>query len=442
MSERVVVSLDGITAKVVYASAKGGGLTEVKDALNLPDGQLDAYLGNERVQEITVVNHFRESFHDLINIPAAKKRYIRKIIELEIGKRCQFDGFEFIFFIAGEKVSEERRSLDVFVYAVRSEEVNNLIRRFSDKGKTVKAVYPDIFVLNHQLGRTPKPVLCVLEAGAGKTIFLSKDGVVVFARDAISGGGGGLDHFDSQNIDMTVNYCRQSLRITPSLIMLAGRLAGSEIRASQPLACLLPHAKAAASREVVLDFTTPLSALRTPRSVDISPQEYRLSKVKTTLLRYSAAAFAALTVVIAAYSVLAFNGLAAAREKFDEAMKSLSAADAVLEEYGREKGELESFRPFIKTFNDSASAPDSQAFFHALPGLLTENIYFNLVSVTPEKETLKCRFEGTVKSSTYAGAQATFEKFVASFGRMEGASVTKQAFMLKDKAFLVEVEYR
>ena len=56
MSASIVISLEGLSARVVYGAAKGGVLT-VKDALVMPTEQLEEFLDREQASEFTVVNH-------------------------------------------------------------------------------------------------------------------------------------------------------------------------------------------------------------------------------------------------------------------------------------------------------------------------------------------------------------------------------------------------
>src|SRR4030067_2762686 len=171
MGSRVVISFEGDGARVVYASARSGAVM-VHDALVLKAGEIDGFLEKEKAREFVVVNSFRETFQETVLIPYTSGKYRRKIIEIEIRKRCAFDSFSYLYLLPGEKFVENKKETEVFVFAVRTSEIDALLARFSRLGKTVTALYPDIFLLSSMIDSAGRAVLCVTESGPNKTLFL------------------------------------------------------------------------------------------------------------------------------------------------------------------------------------------------------------------------------------------------------------------------------
>jgi hypothetical protein len=444
MGNTVVISFDDGGAKVVYASVKGGAV-EVHDALVLKEGQVDAFLEKEKAKEFIVVNNFKETYHDLIWIPTTSSRYRRKIIETEIRNRCQFEDFSYIYLIAGEKTVEERKVTEVFVFAVSNHEIDGIIERFSAKGKTLDAIYPDVFLLSTMVDSVGKAVLCVTEAGSNKTLFLVKDGRIAFVRQA-RGSDAGIGDFDIQNINMTVNYCRQTLRINPAQIMLTGRLCDNYdtgIAPSAPLACLMPPRGVRASGAVdtaALDFIVPIAAFNAEKYMDISPADYRGLRIKKKALGYSAGAFAALSVIALIFSVSFAGEAIKARSRLKALQAGLPDLDSVISAYDAQKAALDEYAPIINSLNNAASA-DLAELFLAVSEIYTENVTINRISVTRAGDKFRCRVEGVIRAADYSEAQASYDRLIASVEDSQALELVDHALSLKEKGFFLEADY-
>ncbi|MCC6503373.1 MAG: hypothetical protein IT362_09590 [Deltaproteobacteria bacterium] len=443
MSASIVISLEGLSTRVVYGAAKGGVLT-VKDALVMPTAQLEEFLDREQASEFTVVNHFSEPFQDVISVPAVKKRLLRKIVELEVRKRAGLTDFSFIHTVIGTRSTDQGKKTDVYVFAVKNEETRAIIERFSSKGKTVKALYPDAFILSAAMAVPDEDVLCVSASGDKKVFSLIKDGTLQFTREVLSNSTE-LNAFDIQNLDMTVNYCRQSLRVLPSVVMFAGRLGQADAAASvrgAKSACFRPQVASIMAREALSDFTAPVLALKPQAAFDISPDAYRAEKLKTTLLKYSSIAFAAMAAFLLIMTYSALRDAGAAKQELQASLAALPDIDAVVTSHESRKAEFERYVPFINILNQGASAPDPAALLSAFPGLDTSRITFSLINITPSDGALKVRLEGSIRASSYSSTQSYFEKFAASFSRIKGSQIVEQRLLIKEKTFLMEVACR
>lgn len=443
MSASIVISIEGQSAKIVYGAFKGGAVT-VKDALVIPVEKLDDFLERERASEFTVVNHFSEPFQDVITVPMVKKRLLRKIIEIEVRKRAGFADFSFIYSVIGTKSTDQGKRTDVFVFAVKNDEMRAVVERFASKGKTLKALYPDVFILARAVAVRDEDILCVSASGDKKVFTLVKDGMMQFTREVLSNSPE-LNSFDIQNLDMTVNYCRQSLRVMPSLVVFTGRLGHSELTAAvrgAHAACFRPAVASIMAKEALGDFTMPILALEPARAFDISPAAYRRDKLKTISLKYSSIAFAAMAAFLMIMSYAALRDAGASKQALQASLAGLPDIDAVAQAHEARRAEFESYLPFINILNRDSGAPDPAALMAALSGLHAEKISLNLINITPAEGALRLRLEGSVRASSYAAAQSYFEKFAGSFDRIKGARVAEQRLIIKDRSFLMEVDWR
>lgn len=445
MGSKVVISFEGNGARVVYASARSGAVM-VHDALVLKEEEIDGFLEKEKAREFVVVNNFKETFQETFRIPYTSSKYRKKIIELEIRKRCAFDSFSYLYLLSGEKFVESKKVTEVFVFAVRSAEIGAILARFSRLGKTVKALYPDIFLLSAMIDSADKAVLCVTESGPNKTLFIIKDGKIAFVRQAQSGAPG-ISDFDVQNIDMTLNYSRQSLRLNPSLIMLTGSLCNSynaQARPSVPLACLVPPQKVRAAGTVVtvaLEFLFPISALDAEPYMDLSPETYKGMRLKKRLLGYSAASFAALCVVTLIFAGTVASDALKARKSLRALYSGLPDIEAATVAYDSEKAALDEYAPLIDSLNKAPSVK-MRALLLAVSRLSTQGMTLELVSASPAEDGLRCRIEGVINARDYSGAQALYDRMIASVDGAGGLTLSSHALTLSDMRFFVEADYR
>lgn len=461
MGRAVVVSLEDTTIKVVYASLKGRDVI-VKDALKLKDDQLDDFLLKEKTKEFIVVNSFKDSFQDTVLIPSVKKSFIRKLLEAEIEKRAALNDFSFLYTVLGEKVVENRRLKEFFVFAVRNEELRDIINRFVNKGKVVKAIYPDIFSIACLIETDIMPVLCVSEAGLNKNIFLIKDGKLQFLRTAQSLEQG-INDIDIENINMTVNYCRQALRINPSFILLAGGLCSNYNAvavATLPVACLIqepgartgPHsarrrlqspAKSGFYGLGFLDFVSPISSFFIPSGIDMNllPGEYRNFFRTRLFLQYITLLFLAGSFIGMCYGAYILRDISDLRHRLDAIRRDLVGVEAVFSSYIDKREELNRYMPFVTFLKGAESAPDAGRFLSLLSGIKTENLRINSISLNITDNVVNGNIRGEINAEGYADTQMYYDRFLESVKGLKGIIIKSHGLELRDKSFHAEIKW-
>ncbi len=433
---KAIVSFEDTTVRVVYAASKGKGPI-VKDALTLRTEQFDDFLDKEKTKEFIVVNSFKDFFQDIILIPPAKKRYLKKLIETEIRKRSALKDFSFIYTVSGEKLIENRRMKEVFVFAVSSEDIRDIINRFVNKGKVVRAIYPDVFAIASMISST-EPVLCVSEAGLNKNLFLIKDGRIQFVRTAQSLEHG-INDLDVQNINMTVNYCRQSMRINPGLIMLTGSLC-TDYKATTPSS--IPISCLSQQSETFLDFAAAVSALYVSRDKDLLTTEYKNLYRMGLFLRYSTTLFLALSVVCLGYAGYTIKGIIEARDRLNYIRKNLPDPNPALSMYDAKRSELSAYMPFIRSLKDASKTPDIQRLLSLLSDLKRDNISIDSVTITAPENIMKIEIKGRVRTEGFADAEMYYRRMIDSISPLRGISIKGHGIELKDKSFHIEMGYQ
>lgn len=443
MKKTVVVSFENQTIKVIYAFPKKGGHT-VRDVITLNDAQFREFLKSEKTKKFIVVSKFIETHQDTITVPVVKKKYLEKIIEIEIKKKCPFDDFSYIYHLSEKKIIENRKTYEVFFFAVSNNEVMNLISRFTDMGKVVSAVYPDVFSLARMARTNGEYGLCVSGVGHSKNMFLVRDGMIALIREANSPEADMTD-YDMRNIDMTVNYCRQTLRMSPSFIILTGNLSANynvSVNASLPVICLVPPSGIHVDNRMIPDYMTAVSALCADKSCDIAPRNYKHIAFTVELLRYSTATFLCLIILSVIYTAFVVKTTLPIREKFQDSVKDLPDLDGVFSSYEKEMSRHSEYGSLIASFEKSMETPDIFHLLTAFTRIKGGRMRVDTIDITSDDGVLKCKIEGTAVTDNYAEAGSAYETFMGSLADIKGLSVTKHLFELKDKNLFVEADYR
>lgn len=452
MSKVVAVSFEDEAIKVVYASVKGRDVS-VADVLTLQDAEFDDFLAREKTKEFIVVCSFRDFFQETILIPSTKDRFVKKLVEAEITKNAPFKNFSFICKVSADKVVENRRVKEVIAFAVSNDEIVRIADRFIRKGKIVKAIYPDMFAMASSLDSKDMAVLCVSEVGLSKHLFLVKDGLIHFVRTAQSFEYG-LADLDIQNINMTVNYCRQTLRIDPSFIMLTENLCDNYKAASEtiiPLTCFAQQSLAlknlktsVEAKALQVSFISPVSAFFVRDAwINLLTKAYKDFFMLQKALVYCTFVFIVLSAIGLGYAGYKTKNIMALNDRLGAIREGLPPVEAELAAYEAKKSALASYLPFIKSVNDAAVTPDYHSFLSLLAGLRMGDVRMDSITITAGagENILDISFKGGVKAESYTEAQRLYQNFVNAAAGLKDVSIKGQGFALGNKTFHAELEW-
>jgi hypothetical protein len=310
-NKTVVVSFEGESVKVVFASTKGENI-HLDDYMTLTIEQFNDFLRNDASDDYIIVTGFKNFQNDRVSIPKTKDRYIKPLLKREISSRHPElnDFVPIVLFIEQSDTLGKHRN-DYFVISIDKSEINDLIGHFLENQKSVIMVYPAMCVLMSLLPQSDTPFLCMFEVGEIKNVILVKDGNIIFTRSFSSQDEDGSDVV-AQNIDLTVIYCRESLKVDPSFIIMAGvisksvRISSSEIP-SKPLVFpesfnvdqsefnqyMIPIAAINYSRE----HPSILKKVKSLPEINVVTTQYKTFCYAKSLLKYSAVFFLALSII-------------------------------------------------------------------------------------------------------------------------------------------------
>ncbi len=457
MARTVIISFETDIIKVIYATRKKKGFV-IDDALRINDSDFDSFLAQEKTREFIVTCSFSQHFTETILIPPVHKKHMRPIINNEVRKLCQFKEFSFVYTVLGEKTIEKKPMQEIFVYAVNTEMIRSVVDRFTRNGKAVRALYPDIFAAAAVLQPEDHPVLGVLETGLNKNLLVVKNGKVQFIRVVQAFETGMRDH-DIQNINMTVNYCRQTMKVMLSRIVLLGSLCSNFSvtgHAELPLACFThPLLNQKVSDQALYrEFFIALSALFVPRDSDISllPGEYTNLYHLEKFVRCAAAVFLVVSLFCVAQSGLTAKDIFELRTSVASIRKNLPDVNTALAQYRYGKENFSRYEPFLESYQKYLLLPDNYRLLYLLSRLTVENIDINSIRVSTgdahrtltigQRQKYVVEISGSIASDSYGQMQTYYQRLLQSLLASGQFVIESKKLDIPQNRFYIQAYYQ
>ena len=441
MEKTVAVSFEEDIVKVVHASFKGNTIS-IDKAEIIADDQLDNYLRREKSKKFIVTYNFNESYHNVVTVPVAGVRHLEKIVESEIKKTVEIKDFSFIYTPVGERVIGNKRVTELAYFAVNNEELRNVVKRFYDNGKMVKAVYPKVFSVAPLFEFRDEAVIGVLGAKTEKTAFLIKKGIIYFIRK-FSSLTTNISDIDIQDINMTANYCLQNIRINPSLVIFLGNLLESSsinIPTTVPLAALHKPEYIRCDRKTFNDFILPITSFYASKSSNILNKEFKdIYMLKNYLLNASRVfvILAFLCLGIAFYNVKNISDMKGT-------LKLIKANNADIEnifsEYTAKETQLRQYMSTINFLNKDV--PEVQKLLIALTEINMKNSKIESIETAVKDDSISVTINGTIHADTYTSIQTGFQDIIDSLDKIKDIRISDKTMDIDRKTFLIKLDYK
>jgi hypothetical protein len=445
LGKAVAVSFEGDVVKVVHASLKGKDFT-IEKAETIPENEFDNYLRREKASEFIIINEFKESYHDIVTVPVVKEQFLKKIIESEIRKVIIQREFSFIYASVGEKVIDNKRVLEVFYYAVPKDIIRNAIERFYNNGKIVRAVYPAVFsaasLVDSQI--TGEAYVGVLSSGKSRIVFFTRKGCIYFIRNYESYETE-LSDFDIQNINMTISYCFQNIRINPSSVFLMGDLSESSrvnAMSTAPLACLSMPEYIRCGRGTFNEFILPVASFFANKSSNIMGREFREIYLLKNYMAYASRVFIILVLLCVGAISFELKNTAEKRDQIKRAGENGTDVERVLTALSAREERIAQYMPVVEFLN--RPEPDFQKLLVSLGETDFGGLTLNTVSASSTKDdnTISLSIQGSAITDTYSAMQGSLDRMTNELRKRKGVEIKSRSVDLKDKTFILEMDYK
>lgn len=444
MDKTIAVSFEESNIKIVQASSKGSAIS-VERAEIIEYDELDDFLRREKAREFIVTYDFKEAYHGFLSIPIIKSRYQRKIVASELGRITKRDNLSFTYVPIDERIVDKKRVLEVFYFAVDNEVIQDVVGRFYDFNKVVKAVYPTVFSAASLIrsGTPDEANMGLFSTGEEKIIFFTRNGSVYFIRNYESHEKE-LSDFDIQNINMTISYCFQNIQINPSSVVLLGSLSEScniNTMTSVPLASLNKGENIQFSNEKFNEYILPIASFFASGSSNMLSGDFKNINMLIHYIGHASKAFALLALLCAALTVYGVKDTLDKRNRLDTMMSERSAVDMIHAEYVKREDVLRNIAPAVNFLN--RPVPELRELLVDLAEIDMRDLKFRQLDAKAEdRTTYSITIEGGSTADRYYSLQSAFENVIDSMRKIKNLSVKSTSVDLGDKSFRIELQYR
>ncbi len=444
MAKTVAVSFEGNDVKILHSSLKGNTLSIIKSEI-VAEKEFDNYLQNSNVSEFLVSYSFTETFHDSFTVPPVKAKYLDKVIESKIRKVTTRNDLSYITFDLGEEQVNNRPEHAIYYFAVSNNELKEVIDRFDNHNKTVKAIYPSVFSASSLINRSmpDEPVLGAINAGNEMGVFFIKKGNIQFIRNYESMESE-LSDFDIQNINMTINYCFQNLRTNPSSVLLLGGLSESvniSTHTISPLATFYKPDEITCKREEFEKFFLPIGSVYTSKTANILSKDFKYIYAIKNYMTYASIAFIILAVLGLGFTFYKGKGAYDKRTRINTASTALADISSIYSEYSQRKDSLSKLNPLVNYVNKSGSGLGNLMI--RLGSININKMKFDSMEARSKNNklfTIVIKGSSTVKS--FEDLQTSFEAVVRALTSIDNIEMKKKALNIRNKSFNIELRFK
>lgn len=451
MSTQIAVSFEGGYAKVSYGSQRNGNLV-IRRTLKVREDDFDAFLAHEKIKDFIVVSSFQTFYQDVLLLPPVEGKYLDALIETEIKKNApELKDFVFFSTILKDKIHEGRPVKEIFVFAVNSREGEPLLEKFSRYGKRIKRLYADVFVLSHLIAHSEnvkeKTTMCMIDGEGFKTLFLLREGKLVFVR-SIQSRGRGIDQYDMTNVNMTVNYARQTLREHPEHLIVASASADKDSIGeglALPVSFFRYPPTVMVAEENAVDFATPVAALflgNESAKESLLPKAYTRGITQERILRYASVVFLIVSFLCLGYIVTGLNQTRQIHAMIEPLKQDIEKKAKIYEEFEMRNKEFQEVLPYINYLNGESSAPDIQRFLVGLQTLNRQNVKVREIEIKNTGQELAVHIKGSITTNTYGDLQSCFRRLTDDIKAVSGIQNLSEKLDLANKDFSIGMTWK
>lgn len=439
--------VQAVTVRIV------GGAAIIEDARTFPFEELSEFIATCPQKSCVVCSNPQQFFQDIIHLPPAAVRHYGRLVQGKVARaHPELTSFSSIYHIIGDITLEGKPFNKMAVFSYADSFLTELISELSSAGMVISAVYAAPYVIQRLALSTcpadPELPRIFISLQQGEKFFLVSDnGELVFVRKIPSQHETLLPD-DTSNINMTVDYCQQTLRMRPTeAVMLNQTKLSPDLSqfVSIPLRASLPPGLSELPDHIAQDYLAPVAAallvVKAPRIGNILPTAYGQATVHKKMIA-GITAFTATLVLV--FSMLFVKELLAV----SRLESSIGRVKAVL---GRSSQELASFRKLetevgqlklpLELVNKYNSSPNPSAALAALNLPVSGDYQIKGVTVNGVEGGLNVKIEGTLNSSGYSNTQALYEKLVAQVAQLPGYAAVSGKVDIKEKTVSIQARY-
>ncbi len=444
MAVSVVAHFEHETVRLVYAEVSGNTVT-LKKTLVVPLPDFDHYLSKEPVQSFLVTADFNDAYQFSMLVPPLKEKIAKKIMEAEIRKRFpDLKRFAYFSISTGEVAHEGRKMDERFICAIEESELSPITSLFVRHDKTIVSLLPGYLPISRLAADADddQPTLLIAATPQAKTILLVKNNALLFVRQ-LESAESGYTAFDIQNINMTVNYCRQSLRLNPAKAVFIGTAPDRELLADLIVRPEIPQDVFDRFSGMDTAFLVPVAALlhgAALKQMSVLPEAYCTYLRDRKLLVACTVFFCVVACLAIALTAYRTAEIFSVRARIDSLKAELTRVQPKADEYERQRAAYQPQSRLTAFLRSAESAPDFSRPFVRLAvigGTGMQDVNLEALKVNADGAFLLVTLRGTFAGEKFSAMQDTFVSLKQIAKESPGAEIVAEKMELKGRAFEV-----
>jgi len=453
MSSILSIYLDGTVVQILKAKIANSSIT-VKEALTFPHDELESYLLGCRHNNFIISCNPSSFYQDIIFLPKAAVKLYDNLIRAEMSKaHPDLAGFTFNYGVIGETTLDGVVQNKIAVLSYADEATAAFISLFYSNKKIIANLYATPYTIFRLAvsaceSDSGQARIFITPLPGEKLILLCEKNELEFVRK-IPSPETVLLPADVQNINMTMDYCFQSLRVrVAEAVMLNTPETSDDLPPpfNAPFRSLLPVELAGLPEQTVRNFMAPIATalhhVKDKGKNDILPSEYVSFKLHRNIFTSAILINIFISLLMGWLAFSEYNATTKHKEKIKSFRARLASASDEIAAYKKLDDEikaLESPMAFLNKLNTSQHPGTALA---SLKPPETKNYFFKGITLKNAEGVVNVHFEGAITASGYKETQTVFEGVVEQLKKIPGYSVSSSIIDIKQKTFIIEALYK
>jgi hypothetical protein len=275
-----------------------------------------------------------------------------------------------------------------------------------------------------------------------KLLLFGANTELAFMRKIISTGAALLSE-DIKNINMTLDYGLQSLRMTTVESVLLTRQETPDEFATLltvPMKYSFPPALDGVPDHLATAYIAPLAAVmhyfEAPRTGDILPWEYVSEKQIRSMLSWGSRLMVALALIATGCAIAEYINISDLKTGIVNIRSRLSAASDELATYKKFDREVKHLQQAITLIHSGKATAIA-----SLSRLDSQEFSINGLSIQDQEGFMNVRIDGDINVSGFSNVQAVFEMIIERLSKLPGFTVLSSNLAITQKTFSIQARY-
>jgi hypothetical protein len=449
--KKTIVSFEENIVKVAHVAGSPSRHT-VDKVFTLTNDEFNDYLARTKEKNFIVVYTFQRFYQDTFSLRPAKAKYLSILAEAEI-KKNSMSNSDFVFFhhVLEDSQQEGKKAREIFVFSVDYETVADIITRFDKHGKTILALYPSVLTLTSIVAPMEAlkdhVVLAVLDIGLGKVLFLIGGKSLRFVR-FVQSDGPGIADADVDNINMTISYFRQTLRISPTRLVLLnfdGAKSEAASRIILPRVELDEIPRLAAPRHVISEYIVPLSAVLEPKTLvggNLLPHAHKTLPTQKRILKAACALLLLVSIGCLTHMAISVKENFSRKEAITRITREIYEKEPLFKQFEHINNQLQKDGALVAYMTKAFTSPDWVKAFTSFGFLPMGNVSIEQLEIDTTDGTRIVRLKGKIQANDFSHMDSAYRALVENIRSVHEVEITSAQIDPKDMIFTIEAKWK